>query len=347
MNMDNKGGTERVVSMVANALSKKYQVYIFSCQNGLHPHFNLDDSVIYESLHGENYSNSLQRKMIVTKELIKKVTEYRIDVFIAVDVALYLYLLPLKLMGLCKTIAWEHFMFSLTPKISLKIARYFAGRTADCIVVLGKHDLLDYKNNLKKIKRIECIQNPLTVKTLSNADMNNHTVVTIGRLAPEKNQRSLINIWKKVETKYPTWNLEIWGDGVDEEKLEAQIKKLNLRHAKLCGYANNVSDVLMHSSIFALTSKYEGFGLVLIEAQAKGLPCISFDCKEGPSEIISNNENGFLIPNGREDLFAQKLEKLMQSKKMREKFSYNSKKDLAKYNIENVKNAWIDLLESI
>lgn len=347
MDMDNKGGTERVVSMIANALSNRYRVYIFSCRNGLHPHFHLNDSVVYESLHGENYSNLIQRRLSLTLKLINKVRQNHIDIVVAVDIALYLYLLPLKIKRLCKVIAWEHFMFYLTPKKTLKIARYLAGKTADCIVVLSKHDLQNYKDNLKNIKRIEYIYNPLAVNTKDDANMNNHTVITVGRLVPQKNQQSLINIWREVEDKFPEWNLEIWGEGENRELLNEQIKKLNLHNVKLCGYANNVSKVLKRASIFAFTSKYEGYGLALIEAQAKGLPCISFNCKEGPAEIIKDGKNGYLIPIGQEDVFAKKLGKLMQNKGLREKFSSNSKNDLYKYNIKETTKKWINLLESI
>ena len=119
---------------------------------------------------------------------------------------------------------------------------------------------------------------------------------------------------------------------------EALIEKL--RNIHLCGYADNIEEKYLESSIFALTSRYEGYVLVLIEAQAKGLPCISFDCKEGPSEIIDDGVNGFLIEEGDIEEYSKKLMILMRDISLRKKFSESARKDLEKYDIRNILCEW-------
>ena len=113
----------------------------------------------------------------------------------------------------------------------------------------------------------------------------------------------------------------------------------------MCGYAEDVEEKYLEASIFALSSRYEGFGLVLIEAQAKGLPCISFNCKEGPREIIDNGVNGFLIEEGNIDQYAEKLLMLMGDLELRKAFSEKASKDFGKYDIANIMDKWEKILQ--
>ena len=104
---------------------------------------------------------------------------------------------------------------------------------------------------------------------------------------------------------------------------------------------------MTNSSIFAFSSRYEGFGLVLLEAQAAGLPCVSFKCKEGPEEIIDDGVNGFLVEPLNVDLFADKMRLLMQDESRRIEFSKNSTKDLNRFDRELIINKWDKLLKEL
>ena len=96
-----------------------------------------------------------------------------------------------------------------------------------------------------------------------------------------------------------------------------------------------------------MSSRYEGFGLVLLEAQAAGLPCVSFNCKEGPSEIIDNNVNGYLINNFNLEEMGRKISFLINNKKELEKFSKNAKKDLGRFEKQVILDRWEDLFQSL
>lgn len=347
MNMENKGGTERVTSMIANALSDKYQVFIFSCQKGEKPHFHVDERVSIESLHGEQIQNTVLRKVKVYRELANKVKKYEIEIIVAVDVALYLYLYPLQLSKKCKCIAWEHFNYFISPNRMVKFGRKLAAKHADCVVVLGKKDMRNYQQNLSKIKRIEYIYNPVAVETTGQIDVNSKQIMAAGRLEDQKGFDLLIDAWNLIEQDCPEWHLDIFGEGSKKGNLEQKIKDLGLSRVFLKGYANDIAEKLQKSSVFVLSSRYEGFVLVLIEAQANGLPCVSFDCKEGPAEIIKDNKNGFLAKNGDVSEFAIKLKRVLMDDRLRERFARHAKDDLARFDIVNVKTKWRKLIESL
>lgn len=348
MNFSNGGGTERVTSVIANNLKKRnYDISVISCQNGEKSRFFLENGVNLFSLHGEKENNKILRKIGTYNTLKKIVIEKKIDVIIAVDVALYLYLFPLQLQHLCKCIAWEHFHYYIARNGIIRFARKLAARYADCIVVLGKADLNNYQNHIKKIKHIQYIYNPITVKIDPSANMKSKKIIAMGRLEREKGFDLLIESWNKIEKDFPDWTLNIFGEGSLREILEKQIQNYNLKNIHFGGYVENVDIEFLQSSIFVLPSRYEGFGLVLTEAQAKGLPCIAFDCKEGPSEIIDDGINGFLVEPLDTEMLADKLRVLMGDEKLRNKFSRNSTKNLDRFNLDKIINEWIVLIENI
>ena len=150
-------------------------------------------------------------------------------------------------------------------------ARKLAAQDADCVVVLGKSDYKNYKDHFKNIKRLEYIYNPLALDLTSVSPLKEKRVIAVGRLNQQKGFDMLIDAWKIVESQNKEWRLDIFGEGELKEKLQTQINELGLKNVSLRGYAKNIENEYLNSSIFVLASRYEGFGLVLLEAQAKGL----------------------------------------------------------------------------
>lgn len=346
MNIENTGGTERVTSVISNVLSNEgYDVNIISCQNGEYCSFPLNNEVKLFSLHGEKEKRSIIRKISSYKKLKEIILKNNIEIMIAVDVALYLYLFPLR--DKCKCIAWEHFNCGIDTSKMASISRKLAVKFADCIVVLSETDLLDYKKKFNKIKRIEYIYNPITIKANSKANVLRKRIIAVGRLEYQKGFDYLIRSWNLLERLYQDWELCIFGEGSQHEYLQNLINEFDLKNIHLKGKTDNVGKELSDSSIFVLSSRFEGFGLVLIEAQSYSLPCVSFDCKSGPSEIIDNGINGYLVQNGNFKQLAKSLEELMKDQELRESFSQNATKDLFRFQEENILPQWEQLFESL
>ena len=348
MNFENGGGTERVTSIIANELlDRNYDVTIYSCQKGNKCKFSIDDRVHLCSLEGEKYKNPIWRKFQITKKLIEHAKNDKIDVMIAVDVALYLYLIPLQMGHLCKCIAWEHFNYYINPNKMVKCARKMAAKYADCVVVLGKNDLENYKNHCKKIKRLTYIYNPIAVAIEPKADIKSKKIIAMGRLNNQKGFDLLIEAWAKLEPDFNDWEVNIFGEGLLKEQLQKQIDDKNLKKFFLRGYSENISKNMADSSIFVLSSRYEGFVLVLLEAQAIGLPCVSFNCKEGPAEIIDDGVNGFLVEPLNVDSLAEKIRTLMENEELRKQFSRKSTKDLGRFERKQIMDKWDKLLSEL
>ena len=266
---------------------------------------------------------------------------------IAVDVALYFYLWPLQKLGLCKCIAWEHFNYFFSYNKLVKLGRWLSAKQADCVVVLGKADYENYKKHYRGIKRIEYIYNPVAFSEDKSANIEEKRVMAAGRLTAQKGFDRLIEIWKIIEKDMPDWRLDIFGEGELKEKLLEKIARYNLNNIKIKGYSENLEEEYINSSIFVLTSIYEGFVLVLIEAQAMGIPAVSFNCKEGPNEIIENGINGYLVKDGDISGFAEKLKELMVDYEKRIIFSKKTKIHLNRFKIDVVMDQWIQLLDTI
>ena len=345
MNIGNGGGTERVTTLLANQLVVRgYEVSVISCREGSKSHFSMAEMVSQYSLEGEKISNGVKRKLVCIEKLKKIVKKQKIDTMIAVDVALYAYLWPLQMQKICRCIAWEHFNYYISVNSMAKLGRRLAAKFANHIVVLGQNDLMNYKEHYKTIKNISCIYNPILLDKEEKTDLNQRVVVSAGRLEYQKGFDMLIEIWEAVEKENKDWILKIYGEGSLKNELKKMIAQKGLQNIQLCGYAENIEKAYLEASIFALSSRYEGFGLVLLEAQAKGLPCISFNCKEGPREIIKDGVNGFLIEEGNFMEYADGLLKLMRDVELRKKFAKEAGSNLKRHNIDVIMRRWEEIL---
>ena len=170
----------------------------------------------------------------------------------------------------------------------------------------------------------------------------------MGRFDKQKGFDLMIKAWAIIADKHKEWKVDIFGDGELNNTLNGLIKNYCLDESITIHPAtNHIYDEYMDSSIFAFSSRYEGFGLVLIEAMSCGVPCISFDCPHGPSEIITNGRNGLLVQNENIDEFANSLDSMINNYEQRKFMSINARIDSQKYKRENIMPQWIELFETL
>ena len=146
---------------------------------------------------------------------------------------------------------------------------------------------------------VTVIPNPCSLdgQKVSIKSAKSKTILAVGRLHEQKGFDLLLQAWKPIEKTYSDWSLRIVGEGPKRAELEAQIESQGLKRVVLAGATNNVLDEYEAASIFVLSSRYEGLPLALIEAMWSGLPCIAFDCPQGPAELLAENR-GWLVPDG-------------------------------------------------
>lgn len=341
------GGTERVTVTLANGLLENgHEIMIISECSGHDIRFNVDPNINIISLNSQNYKNSIIRKMSIYNSLKKIIKQNNVDVLICVDVTLYLYgfLLKRKL----KVIAWEHFNYYHNNRDKVRmISRKLAAKYSDALVVLSKNDYNTYVREIKEIKKIKTIYNPLPFEIKKRSSLDNKTVLAVGRYVYQKGFDILLESWSKIQCDLPEWKLRIVGDGEEKEKLKSIIKENKVKGVELIPFTKDIIKEYSKADIFVLSSRFEGFGMVILEAQASGLPVISFNCPYGPSELINDNENGKLIENGNIDDLGKEILELALNKDKIERLSMNALYNAKKFNISIIINMWEELFNEI
>lgn len=190
-----------------------------------------------------------------------------------------------------------------------------------------------------KNRNIRVIGNPIRAISPNNEVKRENIIVTVGRLIKTKNFNHLIDIFSKLENS--GWKLIIVGGDSNKQtnsvSLQAQIDRLGLsENVILAGTQKNVENYLLRSKIFAFTSSSEGFPNVIGEAMSAGLPVVSYDCIAGPSEMIEDGKNGFLIPLFEDKLFEEKLRYLMHNEDAREQMGTYAKESIKTFSVENI-----------
>lgn len=217
-------------------------------------------------------------------------------------------------------------------------------RRLDKMVLLTDSAMYDWPELDNKIK----ISDPLPFLIDEKSSLLCKRIISIGRFDYEKGNDLLLQVWKKVEKQMPDWQLDIYGNGNREPYL-LQMRQLEIDSSRCHLYEpiNDVKKEYLNSSVFVLPSRYEGFGLVLIEAMACGVPVVSFDCENGPRSIITNGADGFLIPTFDIDAFADKLLLLMRDENLRRQMGEKAQKSAAKYDIDSIGLQWKQLFDEL
>lgn len=220
----------------------------------------------------------------------------------------------------------------------------FLYRFADAICVQTQEMKSFYPKYLQK--KMVVLENPLDFNEMEaqcigqNVDKEN-TVISVGRLESQKDFVTLIKAYQRVVVAHPDWSLKIYGQGNRKNELQNLIKQGGLiGHVHLCGVTQAPFLEMKRAKIFVLSSFYEGFPNVLCEAMHAGLPCISTNCECGPTELIENGKNGFLVEIGAVDAMAEKIRVLIENEKLREILGKEAQKTTQRLEMRAICSKW-------
>lgn len=200
-------------------------------------------------------------------------------------------------------------------------------------------------------KKISVIENPLDMDSLNRQlidgeESKEQTIISAGRLEKQKDFYTLIKAFKESDVASEGWKLKIFGQGKMRQELENYSESLALgNEVEFCGPSKVLFREMKNSDIFVLSSFYEGFPNVLCEAMYAGLPCIATDCVSGPSELITDTINGFLVPVGDVEKMAEKIWILAHDVKLREDLGKNAKQRTSSLTLDSIANEWNHIFE--
>ena len=212
------------------------------------------------------------------------------------------------------------------------------------LVVLTEKDKLSWQ----ELGNVSVIPDPLSFRPLSRSKLDNKRVIAVGRYSHEKGYDMLLKAWQMVSTKKPGWRLDIYGDG-NSSFYVSLLKKLKIDEKRCVLHARtlDIEKELVNSSIFVCSSRFEGFGMAVLEAMACGLPVISFDCPWGPGSIITDGVDGCLVENGNVVALTEQIMRFIEDRCLRINLAGNAILKASKYDIENISLKWKEMFDSL
>jgi len=342
-------GAERMTAVIANALAERgYRVFVLSLWDRASV-FPLHEGVEHHALFEER--PSFKRMYFSTVFGIRRfVREHGIDVLIEVDTMLTLFTLPATFGMKVRRIAWEHCHFDEDlGRRARRVARRLAASTCSTVVVLTERDRQRWLASLGQRCQVKVISNPLPFPFPGvPAKRGSRTVLAVGRLVQAKGFDLLLEAWAQVTPFHPDWHLVIVGEGEERDSLEARKLALGLdQSVSMPGACSHIAAYYENADIFCLSSRYEGFGLVLLEAMAFGLPVVSTDCETGPKEIIRDGLNGLLVATGNPQALTNALLRLIEDESLSDHLASQGRRDAYFHDVGAVRQLWQSLLGSI
>lgn len=217
-------------------------------------------------------------------------------------------------------------------------------RRLDRFVVLTQNAASEWP----ELNNVKLIPDPLSILPTCQSSLSSKRIITIGRYSYEKGWDLLLRIWSLVEKDYKDWQLDVYGMG-DPTPYVKMLDNLSIdkKRCHLNASLVSVEEGYLRSSILVQPSRTEGFGLVIVEAMACGLPVIAFDCENGPRSIMTDGEEGYLVPAFNVDLFADRLKKLMSDEDLRKRMGEKGQKKSQCYHIDSIGKQWKQLFDEL
>ena len=339
------GGAERVISILSNYLVKKdYSVEILQYYEA-ECNYVLEESIKKTCVVSETGSTHFFRNSLFIRKHIKENADVLISFMTVYNIVALFCSLGLQ----NKTIVSErNDPFLLPLSIVRKVLRRILYRHADYFVFQTEKAKSFFSKSIQS--RSVVIYNPVDIgkqKGLAFSVSHKKQIVNVGRLMPQKNQKLLIDAFRRVLNKHPDYELVIYGEGEYRKELEKHCDLLAVSEKVLL--AGNVTDVLERISageVFVLSSDYEGMPNALMEAMCLGLPVISTRVA-GATDLIKNGVNGLLVDTNNPNQLSEAIDLLLSDTEFRKKLSTEAVKVADKLNVELIAQKWIDLIETI
>lgn len=346
--IDGSGGLQRSLSVRLNYLAQlNYEINLLTTNSEKRPLYfpldkrinhidkpNVSDFFVYKKLIQTTYSDINPDLIVVTDNGLKG---FLIPYFLSKNTRIIYELHSTK-----KQLITDNNKFFRCLGIS-KILINAASKKFDAFVVLSKKEATKWQ-----LKNLYVIPNPNTISNPKQSSLSNKKIIFVGRLKLVKGIDFLLKIWQDISEQYPDWTLDIYGEEFPEFDIQKEIGEKGLNRSVFVHEpTDKIEEKYAESSLFLMTSRIEPFGLVLTEAMSCGLPCVSFDAPSGPSTIIENGYNGFLISCFDTELFSKKVQELIENENLRNEMGKNAFKSSEKFNQEKIMEQWIELYKNV
>lgn len=345
------GGIQQTTCYGINSIIKKKEGYDISIVSLYHKNvecfFKLNSKVKKYVLFNEKIDTKKQYLKI--KQRLKYLLEQENPDIIVVQGTAFASYISRTIWRKHKVIVCEHGHYYMGEKFGLHwFGKNKALKYAHAIVTLTKLDAQNYKNNNKKGIVIKNIYNPCVFPEdyQSNYNLYSKMIVSCGTLDKIKRFDHVVLSAERVFAKHSDWCWYIYGDGPEKNNLIKMIKERQLENnVFIKGYENNKNVIFENKSFIVSTSKFEGFGMVLVEAMQYHLPIISYDVNYGPKEIVEDGINGFLVESGNIELLSDAVERMIKDIDKRQTMSKMAYQSLDRFDNEQITKQWIDLFE--
>ncbi len=341
-----RGGADRVASVLCNELYLRgHDLQIVADTVTCKVNYPIDERIPVHQIVSTPKSNKNKDILIKWLNIIKAIRNYttqiKPDVIITIASKMFLCTLIATIGKNYPLFVADHTSFARKQHPLIDFIRYHLYAFADGISVLTNKDakILGTKYPQKRV-----IYNPLSFPCLTEITERRNNILCAGRLEVWriKGFDTIIKIWAKLANKYPSWILEIAGDGTPDSQnyLEELIKTYKLAgRVRLLGHVDDMKSLYSESSIFALSSRMEGFPMVLMEAMSQGCACVAFSVGGATDEMMDEN-SGMLIPDDDINAFSKAVETLIMDNAMRDSFSKNAIKSVSRFSVVSFVMDW-------
>lgn len=365
-----KAGTERVMSDKMNYLAEHgYEVTLVTYEQGSHPKaFPLHPSIRHIDLKTRFYvieKYGLLKRLIMMrrmrtlfrKRLQQTLDEVKPDYYVSTTYSINIIDIILSVRTQARKIIESHVacytvmksnnsnhQFMMRTLASL-FDRWALGKLAeaDLVVVLTKGDARDWS---LYSDRVMVIPNPVTQypEHVLPHDGNGHRIICVGRLDNQKGYDMLIDAFAMIESQCVGWYIDIFGEGSDKDMLMDKISRLGLQKRIIIHTPTpEIFNEYQRSEFLVLSSRYEGFPLVLLEAMACGIPCVAFKCKYGPEDIIQDKKDGLLVDEGDVRTLAEKMLRMITHTEERLCMGQAARRNICRYEKQTIMQKWLNL----